>query len=74
MMNRQYFGGLLAGIGVCAIALKYLDAEKGVSVFEQPLWLIGGAALFILGSVIAHSAKRRIEHRRSLYVPDDHRL
>ena len=73
-MTRQYLGGVLSGIGVCAVAVKYLDAEKGVAVLEQPLWLIGGLLLFVAGFVVAYTARRRIEHRRPQYVPDDHRL
>jgi hypothetical protein len=63
-MKRSYLGGVLAGFGLCAIGIKYFDREQGVSVLEEPLWLVGGLILFLAGSLLARSARRRIEHRR----------
>jgi len=74
MINRQYLGGLLAGFGLCGITLKYFDRQNGVGMFEEPVWLVAGGSLFLLGSLLAFSARRRIEHRRSQYVPEDRRL
>jgi hypothetical protein len=73
-MIRSYFGGILAGIGLCGIGMKYLDRGHGVSVMKEPLWLIGGILLVVVGSFLARSSQRRIEHRRPQYVPEDHRL
>ena len=73
-MTRSFFGGILVGIGLCGICMKFLDREHGVGVTEEPLWLIGGIILILAGSFLARSSQRRIEHRRASYVPDDHRL
>ena len=74
VITRHYLGGFLSGVGVCGVAVKYLDANRGVGVLDEPGWLLGGGFLFLAGSVLAYTARRRIEHRRPQYVPEDHRL
>ena len=63
-MTRQYTGGILAGVGVGALAMKFLVRSQGASAVESPLLFICAFLCVAIGSNMALAEQRRIENER----------
>jgi hypothetical protein len=65
-MTRQYVGGIVAGFGLCAIAMKFLIRSQGAQVVETPLLYVGAFLLIAVGGSLALSEQRRLDAERKL--------
>lgn len=60
-MTRQYVGGILVGIGLCALFMKLLVRSQGAQVIEMPEFFIGAFLLIAIGGLLALSEQRRLD-------------
>ena len=60
-LTHQYAGGIVAGFGLGAIAMKVLISCQGAQVLESSLLPLGALLLVFVGAVLALSEQRRLD-------------